>query len=103
MSETPTTPPAMDPLNPHSPMIEAVDELLGLTKHTDDMLEKHKDDEVLSPEELEVVRRYEKGLQKMLDLIAPAGMQVKSKDIVINDLVVRTLYAYNWPNYIYPN
>jgi len=91
------------PQHPISPVIEAMDELLGLHKHTEDVLDKRKDDESLSPEDRDVIRRYEQGLQKMLDLIAPAGMQVRGKDIIINDQYARTLYAYNWPNYIYPN
>ena len=83
--------------------MEAIDELLGLHRHAEDLLEHRKSDEELTPEEREIVLQYEKGLQKMLDLISPAGMQVKTKEIVMNDLLIRTLYSYNWPNYIYPN
>lgn len=96
---TPATPLPLHPI----PVIEAIDELLGLTKHTEEILEKRDDDAELSPEERDAIRRYEQGLQKMLDLIAPAGMQVRNKDLLINDMYARTLYAYNWPNYIYPN
>lgn len=96
--------PSQAPLH-QSPVIEAIDELLGLTKRTEDLLEKRKDQkgDALSSEEALTIRRYEQGLQKMLDLIAPAGMQVRTKDIIVNDLYSRTLYAYNWPNFIYPN
>lgn len=88
---------------PIGPVMEAIDELLGLNKNTEEIMERKEDDNTLTPEELEVVRRYEQGLQKMLDLIAPAGMEVRNKDIIMNDLYARTLYVYNWPNYIYPN
>lgn len=96
--------PSTAPTHPN-PLIEAIDELLGLTKRTDTLLDKRAsgDGDALTSEEVQTIRRYEQGLQKMLDLIAPAGMQVRTKDIVINDLYSRTLYAYNWPNYIYPN
>ena len=43
------------------------------------------------------------GLQKILDLMAPSAMEVKRNEIILNDTHCRTLYAYNWPNYIYPN
>ena len=85
------------------PVIQAIDELLGLHKETIDVLEKKESDDSWSPEERETIQRYEKGLQKMLDLIAPAGIQVRNKDIIMNDMYARTLYAYNWPNFIYPN
>ncbi len=98
------TPPQTAPSMPlQHPLLEAMDELLGLTKQTEAMLEQHSGDEALTPEELESVKRYEQGLQKMLDLIAPAGIQVQSKQLIINDQYARTLYAYNWPNFIFPN
>ena len=86
------------------PLIEAIDELLGLHRNAEDLLKK-KDagEETLSPEEKDAVKRYQQGLQKMLDLLSPSGMQVRTKDLLINDQVARTLYVYNWPNYIYPN
>src|SRR3989344_8525569 len=104
MSETPTPQPAPSLLiHPQHPLLAAVDELLGLTKKTEEVLEKREGDEQLTPEELEEVKRYEQGLQKMLDLIAPSGMAAKHKELIINDQYARTLYAYNWPNFIYPN
>ncbi|HVW66835.1 MAG TPA: DUF87 domain-containing protein [Candidatus Peribacteraceae bacterium] len=94
--------PGQNPALGH-PVLEAIDDLLGLHKNTEHILEKREGDEALTAEEQEVVKRYEQGLQKMLDIIAPAGMQVRNKDLVVNDLFARTLYTYNWPNYIYPN
>lgn len=54
-------------------------------------------------EEMEVIAHYEEGQQKMLDLLAPAGMEIRMKDVILNDLYVRTLFTYNWPNYVMPN
>lgn len=104
MSDTPT-PETAETLVIQSahPLLTAMDELLGLTKKTEVALEKHNNDENLTAEELIEVKRYEQGLQKMLDLIAPSGMQVRHKDLIINDQFARTVYAYNWPNFIYPN
>lgn len=82
-------------------ILQAIDELLGLHRQATHAL--GKESEEITPDEREVIKRYEEGLQKMLDLIAPAAMQVKTKDIVLNDTFARTLYVYNWPNYIYPN
>src|SRR3989344_3890650 len=106
MPDTPQNPlPASVPAGSvmQHPAIQAIDELLGLHKETIDMLDKKKEDESWTPDEREAIKRYEQGLQKMIDLIAPAGIQVRSKDIVMNDMYARTLYVYNWPNYIYPN
>lgn len=86
-----------------SPILQAIDELLGLHRSAESILEKRDEDGALTEEEKESIKRYEAGLQKMLDLIAPAGLQVKNKEIIINDLYARTLFAYNWPNYIFPN
>lgn len=104
MSDTPTPKPAHSLAIPSQhPLLLAMDELLGLTKKTTEALEKHDGDEQLSADELLEVKRYEEGLQKMLDLIAPSGMQVRHKDLIINDQYARTVYAYNWPNFIFPN
>jgi conjugal transfer ATP-binding protein TraC len=104
MSETPTPETAPTLLiQPQHPLLAAMDELLGLTKKTEETLEKHDSDAQLTPDELEEIKRYEQGLQKMLDLIAPSGMQVRHKDLIINDQYARTVYTYNWPNFIYPN
>jgi len=104
MPETPIPQPAISPLlRPQHPLLAMMDDLLGLTKKTEATLEKHEGDEQLTSEELEEVKRYEQGLQKMLDLISPSGIQVKGKELIINDQYARTVYAYNWPNFIYPN
>jgi conjugal transfer ATP-binding protein TraC len=105
MSDTKNQPQAAAGAMHINPAVQAIDELLGLTKQTEELMEKRKngDEESLTNDDLAVIRRYEQGLQKMLDLIAPAGMQVRNKDLIINDQYARTLYAYNWPNYIYPN
>lgn len=99
MPTTPTSSPAPAPKHP-SAVMAAIDELLGLHRQIDDALEKREN---LTAEEREMIKRYEQGLQKMLDLIAPSGVQVRNKDIVMNDIFTRTLYVYNWPNYIHPN
>jgi conjugal transfer ATP-binding protein TraC len=83
-----------------NPLLAAIDDILGLRPLE---IVPGVQNEQLSPEEKESIKRYEEGLQKMLDLIAPAGMQVRHKDLIINDQYARTLYVYNWPNYIYPN
>lgn len=91
---------------PHlgSALLAAVDELLGLQKKAEEILTTKKGkEEPLTTEERDTLLHYEEGLQKTLDLIAPAGMEIKGNEIMLNDLHVRTLYAYNWPNYIYPN
>ncbi len=86
---------------PKSTFMEALDELLGLEAR--EKIGSTIESETLTNEEKESVKRYEQGLQKMLDIIAPAGMEVKTKEIILNDQIVRTLYAYNWPNFIFPN
>lgn len=87
-----------------NPLLEAIDDLLGLHKQTTDVFSAKLDGgESFSPEDKEMIKQYEEGLQKILDLIAPAGMEIKSKEILLGDLHARTLYVYNWPNYIYPN
>jgi conjugal transfer ATP-binding protein TraC len=99
----PLDPVAIAALKEPPAVIQAIDELLGLHKETIKLLDQKKEDEKWTADEREAIKRYEEGLQKMLDLIAPAGMQVRNKDIIMNDLFARTLYTYNWPNYIYPN
>jgi len=76
-----------------------LDAILGLHEKADHAREKEK----LTPEERQVLAHYQEGIQKMLDLIAPAAMDVRKKDIILNDTYVRTLYVYNWPNFIFPN
>lgn len=88
---------------PKSAFLAALDSLLGLQEYDTGSAAVQSSDEQLTPEEREAVKRYEQGLQKMLDIIAPAGMEVKTKEIVLNDQLARTMYAYNWPNFIFPN
>tara|TARA_Y100000310_G_C20699595_1_gene828501 strand:- start:3855 stop:6593 length:2739 start_codon:yes stop_codon:yes gene_type:complete len=86
-------------------MIAAIDDLLGLHRKVEKTLRATKKMKVkaLSAKDQEALKRYEEGLQKTLDIIAPAGMEVKPDEILLNDLHARTLYAVNWPHYIYPN
>ncbi len=85
-----------------APLLEAFDEILGLSQDAEDLL-KRKDGDAFTDDEKAILKHYEEGVQKMLDIIAPAGMEVKHKELIINDVYARTLYAYNWPNFIYPN
>ncbi len=105
MPNTQNSPPASPRPRAANPAIEAIDELLGLhgKPGKENEHDNQPEDKTLTPEEREQIRHYEQGLQKMLDLIAPAGMQVRSKEIAMNDQLVRTLYSFNWPNFIYPN
>lgn len=85
-----------------SVLMQALDDLLGLHKKTENALRAAKKRE-LTAEERAAISHYEEGLQKTLDLIAPAGMEVHPMELVLNDQYARTLYVYNWPNYIFPN
>ena len=80
-------------------MLLAIDDLLGLQQKTDGTDAK----ETLTAEDRQALKHYEEGLQKVLDVIAPAAMEFKRNEAILNDQHVRTLYVYNWPNYIYPN
>ena len=80
-----------------------LDELLGLHRSMDDVLKTDEDKE-LTKEEREIVLKYEEGIQKLLDVIAPAGVKFERGMIQLSDhLVARSFYAYNWPSQIYPN
>ena len=83
-------------------LVQAFDDLLGLHKKSTDALKAAKKRN-LTAEERQAISYYEEGLQKTLDLIAPAGMEVHSMELILNDQFARTLYVYNWPNYIFPN
>ncbi len=82
------------------PLLEAIDELLGINRT---LLAGSSEGEEFTLEDRDLIKHYEEGLQKVLDIIAPAGVQIRTKDIIVNDMYARTLYVYNWPNYIYPN
>ena len=84
-------------------LLAAIDDLLGIQEKATDTIQKARSGEKLSETDRDVLRHYEEGLQKTLDLIAPAGMEIRSNGVTINDRHARTLYVYNWPNYLYPN
>ncbi len=85
-------------------LLTAIDELLGIQKAAEDALMSAKDlDREFTADERVALRRYDEGLQKTLDIIAPSGMEIKRDELVLNDLHSRTLFVYNWPNYAYPN
>ena len=85
----------------HHPLLDAIDELLGINRAI--IASGVGEGEDLTAEDRDLIKHYEEGLQKVLDIISPAGVQIRTKDIIVNDLYARTLYVYNWPNYIYPN
>lgn len=80
--------------------ILGLDAILGLHEQEGEEQEK---EETLLPQEQLNLRHYQEGVQTMLDIIAPAAMEVRKKDIVLNDMYIRTFYVYNWPNFIFPN
>ena len=84
-------------------LLSMIDELLGLHRNIDDVL-KTEEDKEFTKEEKEIVQQYEEGIQKLLDVIAPAGVKFERGLIQLSDnLVARSFYAYNWPSQIYPN
>ena len=84
-------------------LLDALDELLGLHKNVEEILTTN-DESALTRDERDVVQRYEEGMQKLIDVIAPAGLKLDRNMIELNDqLVARSFYAYNWPSQIYPN
>ncbi len=98
--------PTPTPANPNSgaKFLSLFDDVLGLHQNVEEILDKSQEDQKLSKNELEVIKRYEEGMQRMLDVIAPAGLKFDRNMIVLNDqLVARSFYAYNWPSQIYPN
>ena len=86
-----------------STLLKAIDELLGLNIQAETALMKGVEGEALTTVDRESIKHYEEGLQKILDIIAPSAMEVRNTEILLNDQYSRTLYAYNWPNYIFPN
>ncbi len=82
-------------------LIAAMDDLLGLHAQAHKALKKLPQD---APEDEKLILKfYEEGLQKTMDLIAPAAMEVRKNEIILNEQHVHTLFTYNWPNYIFPN
>ena len=84
-------------------LIAAIDDLLGLHAQARKVLQQAAANGELPQDEKQVLRFYEEGLQKTLDLIAPTALEVKNTEIILNDQHVHTLFVFNWPNYIYPN
>ena len=65
--------------------------------------EKTKEEKI-SEEEKEAEKRYFEGLQKVLDIISPSGMEIGFKQIKLGGgTLCRTFFAYNWPSQIHPN
>ncbi len=86
-----------------NPLLYAIDDLLGLHKNIEEVLDPNAESKALTEEDRKTLKLYEEGLQKVLDIIAPSAMEVKTGEVILGDLHARTLYVYNWPNYIYPN
>lgn len=87
-------------------LMAALDELLGLKVVPQNEAiadRKRVSKSSLSPEERLALKHYEEGIQKTLDLIAPAGMEVRRNEVILNNLFARTYFVYNWPSYIFPN
>jgi len=63
------------------------------------------EDDGISEEELKVAEeRYQEGLQKVLDVIAPSAMEVGVRKITLGDgTIARTFFVYNWPSQIHNN
>lgn len=85
-------------------LLYAIDDLLGIHKSVEAILNnKTMKEEPLTSDEKQAIILYEEGLQKILDLIAPSAMEVKNNQLILGDQRSKTLFVYNWPNYIYPN
>ncbi len=101
MNPTPT--PSTGPASQQNLLLYAIDEILGLHRNVEAVLDPNRESDVLTEEDRKSLKLYQEGLQKILDIIAPASMEVKRGEVILNDMHARTLYVYNWPNYIYPN
>lgn len=106
--QTPNTTPAVAAKAPKKPtlleekLLPVIDQLLGL--HTDFTKALETPTDTLSSDEKDTILRYEAGMQKILDIIAPAGVKIERSKIQLNEhLITRTLFAYNWPSQIFPN
>lgn len=84
-------------------LLEGIDELIGI--HTAQKKSKNQTEtkETVFNIDPKTLQNYQEGLQKTLDLIAPAAMEVKMNELTLNDYHCLTFFVYNWPNYIYPN
>lgn len=80
------------------------DLLLGAPPPKEGMKKEKTVAEKITDEEKEAEKRYSEGMQKVLDVIAPSGMEVTFKRITLGDgTICRTYFAYNWPSQIHPN
>lgn len=87
-------------------LLSALDELLGLKQPPQNaavLSRTHTSHSSLSPEERLALKHYEEGIQKTLDLIAPAGMEVRRNEVILNDLHAKTFFVFNWPSFIFAN
>lgn len=85
-------------------LLGVIDDLLGLHHNVEEILADDDESDELTKEEKEIIKRYEEGVQKILDIIAPAGLKFDRSMMQLNEqLVARSFYAYNWPSQIYPN
>lgn len=90
--------------SPFNAFLAALDDILGLHAQVAPILKKvNEDGEKLDEQESEVLKYYDQGLQRVLDIIAPAAMEIKNDEIILNAQHVRTLFVTNWPAYIFPN
>jgi len=67
------------------------------------MLEEKKKKEQEEKEIEEARKRYEAGIAKIRDLIAPASIKIAPNYIMINDQYIRTLFVFTYPRFIYAN
>ena len=51
----------------------------------------------------EARKRYEAGISSIKDVIAPAALKIAPKYLMLNDVYVRTFFAYTYPRYLYAN
>jgi len=59
-----------------------------------------KGEEKISKELLEEEKRYRAGTLSIIDLIAPAAMEVKPNYLRLGTTFVRTLFVISYPRYI---
>ncbi len=98
-SDTPKTAAQKSP----GKLLDTLDEVLGLHQNLTSIIDSEADS-AFTTEERDVIKRYEEGVQKLIDVISPSGLKFDRKMIELNDqLVARSFYTYNWPSQIYPN
>ena len=80
------------------------DLLLGTAPSKEATPKEKSDVEKITEEEKEAEKRYFEGLQKVLDIISPSGLEVGFKQIKLGGgTLCRTFFAFNWPSQIHPN